>query len=125
MALLRLQEAREGTAQRHATWTELFFDLVFVVAVAQLAAGLHERVTLAGAGVFVGLFVPVAWAWVNYAFVADLFDADEGLFRLVLLAATLVVAALAATIPAAFAGHTAAFIIAWACLRADLVALYA
>jgi low temperature requirement protein LtrA len=125
MALLRLQEAGEGRPERHATWTELFFDLVFVVAVAQLAAGLQERVTVAGAGAFVGLFVPVAWAWVNYAFVADLFDADEGLFRLVLLAATLGVAALAATIPAAFDGHTAAFIIAWACLRADLVALYA
>ena len=62
MAPLRLYEAREGPTERHATWTELFCDLVFVVSVAQLAAGLHDRVTLAGAPAFAGLFVPVAWA---------------------------------------------------------------
>ena len=123
--LLRLQETGDDPVERHATWTELFFDLVFVVAVAQLAAGLHHHVSIGGAAVFVGLFVPVAWAWVNYAYVADLFDADEGLFRVVLLAAMLGVAGLAATLPAAFDGHTTAFVVAWAVLRADLVALYA
>ena len=32
----------EGEDERHATWLELFFDLVFVVAIAQLAEGLTE-----------------------------------------------------------------------------------
>jgi hypothetical protein len=57
--LLRLQEAGEERVERHATWTELFFDLVFVVAVAQLAAGLHADASLDGAIAFVGLFAPV------------------------------------------------------------------
>jgi hypothetical protein len=65
--LLRLQEAGEERVERHATWTELFFDLVFVVAVAQLAAGLHADATLDGAIAFVGLFAPVWWTWTNYA----------------------------------------------------------
>jgi low temperature requirement protein LtrA len=122
--LLRLQEAGERPTERHATWTELFFDLVFVVAIAQLAAGLHDDVSIGGVLTFVGLFAPVWWTWTTYAYVADLFDADEGPFRLVLLGAMLLVGGMAATIPAAFDGHTSAFVIAYALLRADLVGIY-
>jgi low temperature requirement protein LtrA len=121
---LRLQEAGERRLERHATWTELFFDLVFVVAVAQLASGLHSHLSVAGALAFAGLFVPVWWTWTTYAYVADLFDADDGPFRAVLLGSMLLVAALAATIPAAFDGRTGGFVIAYAVLRADLVAVY-
>lgn len=123
--LLRLQEAGEERVERHATWTELFFDLVFVVAVAQLAAGLHADASLDGAIAFLGLFAPVWWTWTNYAYVADLFDADEGPFRLVLLGAMLFVGGLAATIPDAFAGETAGFVVAYALLRGDLLVVYA
>jgi low temperature requirement protein LtrA len=122
---LRLQETGGKPAERHATWTELFFDLVLVVAVAQLAAGLHAHQPVAGALAFAGLFVPVWWTWTTYAYAADLFDADDGAFRAVLLGAMLFVAALAATIPAAFGGHTSGFVIVYAILRADLVAVYA
>jgi hypothetical protein len=122
---LRLQEASEYASERHATWTELFFDLVFVVAVAQLAAGLHDHLSPTGAVAFVGLFVPVVWTWTTYAYIGDLFDADEGLFRLVLLAAMLLVAGFAATIPAAFDGRSSGYVVAYALLRADIVALYA
>jgi low temperature requirement protein LtrA len=123
--ILRLQEATEDVSERHATWTELFFDLVFVVAVAQLAAGLHDHVSLNGVAAFAGLFVPVVWTWTTYAYLGDLFDADEGLFRFVLLAAMLLVAGFAATIPAAFRGHSRGFVVAYALLRVDIVALYA
>jgi low temperature requirement protein LtrA len=122
--LLRLQEAGERLTERHATWTELFFDLVFVAAVGQLAAGLHHEVSFSGAITFLGLFAPVWWTWTTYAYVADLFDADEGPFRFVLIGAMLFAGGLAATIPAAFGGHTVAFVIAYALLRADLIAIY-
>jgi low temperature requirement protein LtrA len=123
--ILRLQEASEWVSDRHATWTELFFDLVFVVAVAQLAAGLHDHLSLAGAAAFVGLFTPAVWTWTTYACLGDLFDADEGLFRFVLLAAMLLVAGYAATIPSAFEGRSTGYVVAYALLRADIVALYA
>jgi low temperature requirement protein LtrA len=122
---LRLQEAGDRHVERHATWTELFFDLVFVVCVAQLAAGLHDRPTLSGAATFAGLFVPVWWTWTTYAYVADLFDADDAAFRAVLLGAMLLVAAQGATISAAFDGRTTGFAVAYAILRADLLAVYA
>jgi low temperature requirement protein LtrA len=121
---LRLQGADGRAAERHATWTELFFDLVFVVAVAQLASGLHSHQSVAGTLTFAGLFVPVWWTWTTHAYVADLFDADDGPFRAVLLGAMLLVAILAGTVPAAFDGHTNGFVIACAVLRADLVAVY-
>ena len=44
---LRTTEERED---RHATWLELFFDLVFVVAVAQPASLLSHDVTWSGLG---------------------------------------------------------------------------
>src|SRR3954471_10389987 len=68
---------------------------------------------------------PVWWTWTNYAYVADLFDADEGPFRLVLLGAMLFVGGLAATIPDAFDGETAGFVVAYALLRGDLLLVYA
>jgi len=54
---LRVYAEAEG--ERHATWLELFFDLVMVVAVAELAHVLHDDLSLAGAATYVGLFVPV------------------------------------------------------------------
>jgi low temperature requirement A protein (LtrA) len=119
---LRLQEAGAQPVERHATWTELFFDLVFVVAVAQLASGLRDHLSMDGAIAFVGLFVPVWWTWTTYAYAADLFDADEAAFRAVLLGAMLLVAAPAATVPDAFEGRTVGFVLAYAALRVDLLA---
>ncbi len=44
---------------------ELFYDLVFVVAVAQISHHLAEHVTWQGAGEFVLLFVAVWWVWIT------------------------------------------------------------
>ena len=42
--------------ERTATWLELFFDLAFVLVVAELAVGLRDDRTLHGVLVFAGLF---------------------------------------------------------------------
>ena len=52
---------------RHATWMELFYDLVFVVAVSALGGRLSDDYSPAGILQFVGLFVPVWWAGVGQA----------------------------------------------------------
>lgn len=49
-------QAREERV-RHATWLELFFDLVFVVAVARLGGLLHHDVSITGFLGFSGLFL--------------------------------------------------------------------
>ena len=120
---IRTLESADGT--RHATWLELFFDLVFVVAVAQLAFSLSHDLTLHGFLVFCGLFVPVWWAWVGYTFYADRFDTDDVVHRVLMLGGMFSVGALASVIPDAAAGETASFAVAYASVRAFVVALNA
>jgi low temperature requirement protein LtrA len=121
---LRVLEDEEGE-ERHATWLELFFDLVFVVAIAQLADGLAEDPGIRGFLIFAGLFVAVWWAWVGYTFYADRFDTDDPPHRVLMIAGMFGVAALASVIPGAFHGETASFAIAYAAVRAVVVGLNA
>lgn len=52
---------------RSVTFLELFYDLVYVVLIAQLAHSLAEGVTLSGVLGFAFLFIIVWWAWFNGA----------------------------------------------------------
>ena len=115
---MRTVEDDDGD-ERHATWLELFFDLVFVVAVAQLADGLAGDPSLHGFLIFAGLFVAVWWAWVGYTFYADRFDTDDPPHRVLMLVGMFLVAVLASVIPEAFHGETAAFALAYAAVRAS------
>jgi low temperature requirement protein LtrA len=122
----RLRQAADSTTEeRHASWLELFFDLVFVVAIAQLAQQLVRDHSLGGFAIFAGLFLPVFIAWQGFTFYADRFDTDDVLFRAVMLAAMLAIAALAVQIPDVAAGRQdAGFVVAYVTLRALLIALY-
>ena len=110
---------------RRATWLELFFDLVFVAAVSQLANALAAHPTPARFFEFLGLFVPVWWAWMGFTFYANRFDTDDLVYRLLMLAAMFGVAVLATTIPSVFRGATEGFTLAYIGVRVVLVALYA
>jgi low temperature requirement protein LtrA len=71
---------------RPATPLELFFDLVFVVAVAQAASGLHHFVAdgHAADGVvrYAMVFFGIWWAWMNFTWFASAFDNDDVGYRL-------------------------------------------
>ncbi|MER3589952.1 MAG: low temperature requirement protein A, partial [Mastigocladus sp. ERB_26_1] len=73
----RLRIGEDSEEERHATWLELFYDLVFVVAVSQLAHNLKENVSLAGYLGFVFLFIPVWWSWIGTTMYANRFDSDD------------------------------------------------
>ena len=45
--------------ERHATWLELFYDLVFVVTISQLSHYLFHDVSLSNFFGFLFLFIPV------------------------------------------------------------------
>ena len=122
----RIRSLDEGGDEiRHATWLELFFDLVFVVAVAQLANAFSADLTLHGFLVLCGLFVPVWWAWVGYTFYADRFDTDDVVHRVLMLAGMFAVGALASVIPDAAQGDTVPFALAYVAVRAIVIALNA
>ncbi len=95
---LRNLTPEQRAEERTSTPLELFFDLCFVVAVAVLAGGLHDEPNLGGALRFVGLFVPVWWSWMIFAWYGTAFDNDDVPYRLTLLAAMLAMLGLAASV---------------------------
>jgi low temperature requirement protein LtrA len=118
---LRTLEQRELVRPSHL---ELFFDLVFVVAIAQLA---HELVVdhgLGGFATFAALYLPVFIAWQGFSAYADRFETDDNVLRGVLLLAMLAIAVLAIQIPDVVHGESTGFVVAYVILRSLLVVLY-
>jgi low temperature requirement protein LtrA len=111
--------------ERRASWLELFFDLAFAGAVGQLAGAFQDDPGLAALARFALLFIPIWWLWVQLTFYADRHETEDAAHRISTLTAILVCVGLAASAPRALAGHTAGFIIAFACLRGLQLLLYA
>jgi low temperature requirement protein LtrA len=122
----RLRTTEDPSGERHATWFELFFDLVFAAAVIELATGLAKDPSGAVFARFAGLFVAIDWAWTGFTVYANRFDTDDLIYRLVKAAAALAVAAIAIETPRVLAGDggTLAFAAGYAAVRLLLVALY-
>lgn len=118
----RLRSNEHGEQGRRATWLELFYDLVYVVAVAALAAELEHDLTPGGVLRFAALFLPVWWSWSGVTFYNDRFDTDDLWHRVSTLLLMLGGALLALNVPGAFTG--AGFALAYAFVRAVLVANY-
>ena len=91
---------------RASTPLELFFDLVFVVAIARAAAGLHHAVGAGHAGHgligFVMVFFAIWWAWMNFTWFASAYDCDDTPYRLATFVQITGALVLAAGVPAMF-----------------------
>jgi low temperature requirement protein LtrA len=111
-------------AERHATWMELFYDLVFVVAVAELAHKLKDHLSTATILEVVLLFVPVWWSWVGVTFWADRFDRDTLPQRVLLALQMLAAAALAVNVHDGVGAGSRAFAISYVAGRLLLVFQY-
>jgi low temperature requirement protein LtrA len=114
-----------GLERRHASWVELFFDLVFAAAVNQLASTLQDDPDLATLARFAFFFVPVWWLWVQFTFYADRHESNDAAHRGVVLLAIILCAGLAASAARAVAGDPAGYIAAFAGLRGLQLVLYA
>ncbi len=122
---LRLRPLDSSERERHASWLELFFDLVFVLAVAQVAHVLNDHSDAGGTLKFLALFVPVWWSWVGFTFYADRFETNEAVYRILTFAAMLAVAALSVNLENAFsAAGDAPFVFCYVFVRGVLIALY-
>ncbi len=115
--------ASEGEP-RHATWLELFFDLVFVLTMAELAHLLHGHPDWGGIISFAVLFVPVWWLWIDFSYYADQFDVDEGIYRLIYFGIMFGIVVLALTIPEALGVGSTNFAAVYAALRLVIIGLY-
>jgi low temperature requirement protein LtrA len=86
---LRLRSLENSGRERHASWLELFFDLVFVFAISRVAYSFSHDLTVGGTAHYFAVFVFVWWAWVGYAFYANRFESEETIYRLLMFAAML------------------------------------
>ncbi|MGY0005308.1 low temperature requirement protein A [Micromonospora sp. I033] len=101
-----MRARRRDEEHRSATPLELFFDLCFVVAVAQAAGGLHHDVVEGhlGHGLvgYLSVFFAIWWAWVNFTWFASAYDTDDDVYRLTVLVQIAGALILAAGVPRAF-----------------------
>ncbi|WP_369254785.1 low temperature requirement protein A [Geodermatophilus amargosae] len=109
---------------RSASRLELFFDLAFVLVVAELAIALREDVTLHGFLVFAGLFATVWWSWVSSTLYANRFDHDDVVYRLYKLASMAAVVGLAASASEATGERYVVFVLCQVALRVTLLLQY-
>ena len=109
--------AREEDVARHATWLELFFDLVFIVAIAELGALLRDGLSLVGIFQYASLFVLVWWAWVGFSYYADVFETNDLFSQLALIVVMFGVIVMSQTIHDALDGGSFAFAAAFLLLR--------
>jgi low temperature requirement protein LtrA len=109
---------------RSASRLELFFDLAYVLVVAQLAAAFASDLSWRGAGVFAGLFTVIWFSWVGFTLYANRFDTDDVVFRITKLTATLAIAGCAASATEATGSLGWAFAASYLAGRVMLVLLY-
>ena len=108
---------------RVATPLELFFDLVFVVAVAQASAQLHHAVAEAhpieGIEGFAFVFFAIWWAWVNFTWYASAYDNDDVAHRVAAFVQLGGALLLAAGVPGLFEerGPTPAVVLGYVVMR--------
>lgn len=107
--------------KRVATTLELFFDLIFVVAIALNAAELHHAITEnhLGHGVlaYLMVFIAIWWAWMNFTWFASAFDTDDVPYRLVVFVQMAGALIIAAGVPNAFEGHWAILTMGYVVMR--------
>lgn len=120
---LRSRDGREPG--RKVTWLELFFDLVFVAAVAQVGEPLAHDYSVAGLGRYAFLFFLIWWAWHGHTLFATRFDTDDVLQRGLTLVQMFAAAAMAVNAKQDLGSRdSAGFAAAYAVMRFVLVAQY-
>jgi low temperature requirement protein LtrA len=119
----QLRTAKEGS-DRTATWLELFYDLLYVVAVAVLGVRLLHDTSEAGLASYLAYFVLLWWLWVSHTFYADRYDTDDLVYRLLAVGQMVAIAILAASMSSGPAGSTVMFALAYTTARVVLILMY-
>lgn len=105
-AFRRMTARSRDEAHRASTPLELFFDLCFVVAVAQAGARLVHALAAGhpGSGVvgYLLVFFGIWWAWMNFSWFASAYDTDDVLYRITTLVQITGVLIFSAGVPRAF-----------------------
>jgi len=103
---------------------ELFFDLVFVLALTQCTTLIAHTPTWEG--MLKGLLVlgVLWWSWVGYAWLTSVLDPEEGAVRLAMFAAMAAFLVCALCVPGAFGSEALLFVCAYGAVRAAHIVLF-
>jgi low temperature requirement protein LtrA len=106
------------------TALELFFDVVFVLAITQSTAYMAEHATWTGLLQGVLILAVLWWGWVGYAWLTSVVDPEEGFVRLAVFAAMAALLVVSLAIPESFDDLGLLFAAAYAIFRLGQIALF-
>jgi low temperature requirement protein LtrA len=120
---LRTDEDRN--IERKVTWLDLFFDLVFVVAISELSRELAITISPEGIATFALLFVAVWFIWVGATFYNERFETEGVDNRLLFFVLMVPTAGLAVYGPRGLEAGYAGFVISYVVARAVITFAWA
>ena len=103
---------------------ELFFDLVFVLAITQCTALMSHDPTWPGLAQGLLVLGMLWWAWVGYAWLTSVVDPEEGTVRLIMFGAMAALLIVSICVPAAFGSLALAFALLYGVVRSAHIALF-
>jgi low temperature requirement protein LtrA len=127
MAATEETRSRLGTTLRggeRVTPLELFFDLVFVLAITQCTALMSHDPTWSGLAQGLLVLGMLWWAWTGYSWLTSVIDPEEGAVRLVMFGAMAALLLVSLCVPEAFGSLALAFALIYGVVRAAHIALF-
>jgi len=112
---------REG---ERVTPLELFFDLVFVLALTQCTALMAANPSWEGLAKALLVLGVMWWAWTGYAWLTSVVDPEDGLVRVTIFTAMAALLVVALCVPEAFDDSAPLFACAYGVVRAAHIALF-
>lgn len=119
----RLTAVLRGDEER-VTPLELFFDLVFVLAITQCTALMAHDTTWPGLAKGLLVLGVLWWSWVGYAWLTSVVDPEEGTVRVTMFAAMAALLIAALCVPSAFEAEAGLFAAAYAGVRGAHIVLF-
>ena len=110
--------------EERVTPLELFFDLVFVLALTQCTALMAASPTWTGVARGLLVLGVLWWCWVGYAWLTSIVDPEEGFVRIAMFAAMAALLVVALAVPEAFDDAGLLFACAYGIVRAAHIALF-
>jgi low temperature requirement protein LtrA len=110
--------------ESRVTPLELFFDLVFVLALTQCTALMADEPTWEGLAKGMLVLGVMWWSWVGYAWLTSVVNPEEGAVRLVMFAAMAAFLVVALCVPGAFGDEGLLFAGAYAIVRFSQIGLF-
>ncbi len=103
---------------------ELFFDLVFVLALTQCTALMADDPTWEGLARGLLVLAVLWWAWVGYAWLTSVVDPEEGVVRFAIFAAMAGLLVVALCVPEVFGDLALLFAVAYGVVRMGQIVLF-